>query len=75
MIAQGDYFQGEVNYTQGALRYLDHTGNAPTLFYERGNGAAYGLMVIVSTVPLCTKPPQLLNPARSRCLPTRLVAS
>ena len=44
MIAQGDYFQGEVNYTQGALRYLDHTGNAPTLFYERGNGAAYGLM-------------------------------
>ena len=26
MVAQGDYFQGEVNYTQGALRYL----NQPT---------------------------------------------
>jgi hypothetical protein len=23
-ITQGDYFQGEVNYTQGALRYLNH---------------------------------------------------
>jgi hypothetical protein len=44
MIAQGDYFQSQVNYTQGALRYLDHGGGAPTLFFERGNGAAYGLM-------------------------------
>jgi hypothetical protein len=44
MIAQGDYFQSQVNYTQGALRYLDHGGGAPTLFFERGNGGSYGLM-------------------------------
>jgi hypothetical protein len=43
MIAQGDYFQTQVNYTQGALRYLDHGGGAPTLFFERGNGGSYGL--------------------------------
>ena len=27
MIAQGDYFQSQVNYTQGALRYLFFTPN------------------------------------------------
>jgi len=43
MVAQGDYFQGEVNYTQGALRYL----NQPTQGnYEavQSNNAAYGIM-------------------------------
>ena len=28
MIAQGDYFQSQVNYTQGALRYLFFTPNS-----------------------------------------------
>ena len=27
-IAQGDYFQAQVNYTQGALRYLFFTPNS-----------------------------------------------
>ena len=42
--AQGDYFQSQVNYTQGALRYLDMGGGGPTLGFFRGNTAAYGLM-------------------------------
>jgi hypothetical protein len=44
MIAQGDYFQSQVNYTQGAPRYVDFTDNVPTLGFIRGNGMAYGLM-------------------------------
>jgi Porin subfamily len=43
MIAQGDYFQSQVNYTQGALRYVDFTGNAPVLAYGMGNNMAWGL--------------------------------
>jgi Porin subfamily len=44
MVAQGDYFQAEANYTQGALRYISHGNAGPTLFSEQGNKAAYGLM-------------------------------
>ena len=28
MIGQGDYFQAQVNYTQGALRYVFQTPNS-----------------------------------------------
>jgi hypothetical protein len=43
MVAQGDYFQGEVNYTQGALRYLNQPtqGNYES---EAGNGATVGIL-------------------------------
>ena len=43
MVAQGDYFQGEVNYTQGALRYLNQPtqGNSETMY---GNTASLGIM-------------------------------
>jgi hypothetical protein len=44
MIAQGDYFQSQVNYTQGALRYLDMGGNAPDLVYGQGNNVALGFL-------------------------------
>jgi hypothetical protein len=44
MIAQGDYFQSQVSYTQGGLRYLNQANNGPTLGFVRGNSAAYGLM-------------------------------
>jgi hypothetical protein len=44
MVAQGDYFQSQVNYTQGAMKYVDMAGNVPTLGYEQGNKFAYGLM-------------------------------
>jgi hypothetical protein len=43
MIAQGDYFQGEINYTQGALRYLNQPtqGNYED---ESSNTASYGVL-------------------------------
>jgi hypothetical protein len=44
MVAQGDYFQTQVNYTHGALRYVDFSGNAPTLLNGNGNNLAYGIM-------------------------------
>jgi hypothetical protein len=45
MIAQGDYFQGEVNYTHGALNYLVKS-NAMTggVSFERGNGIGFGVI-------------------------------
>ena len=43
MIAQGDYFQGEVNYTQGALRYLFQPNLANYEDYQSNTGA-YGIM-------------------------------
>lgn len=42
-IAQGDYFQGEVNYTQGAMRYL----NQPTqgnFGNQQSNTGSYGIL-------------------------------
>jgi hypothetical protein len=44
MVAQGDYFQGQVNYTQGALKYVNQSANGVTLDFERGNTAAFGLV-------------------------------
>jgi hypothetical protein len=49
MIAQGDYFQTQVNYTQGGLRYLNQANNGPTLSVVGGpwgndGTAGYGLM-------------------------------
>jgi len=45
MIAQGDYFQGEVNYTKGGVNYLTKsdalTGAAQT---ERGNTFGFGVV-------------------------------
>jgi hypothetical protein len=42
-IAQGDYFQGQVNYTQGALRYLFHTADT-NYGYVTGANEAYGVL-------------------------------
>ena len=42
--AQGDFFQAEVNYTQGALRYLAHGDNAGNFQIERGNTYGFGVM-------------------------------
>jgi len=43
MIAQGDYFQGEVNYTEGALRYLNH-GQGVNFNNLQSNTGSYGIM-------------------------------
>ena len=42
-IAQGDYFQSQVNYTQGALRYLFFTPNSDW-GKANGNSQAYGIL-------------------------------
>jgi hypothetical protein len=42
-IAQGDFFQGEVNYTHGALRYLMMGDNSPNMQIERGNTYGFGV--------------------------------
>ncbi len=42
MVAQGDYFQGEVNYTQGALRYINDT-NSGAFGAEWGNQEVFGV--------------------------------
>ena len=42
MIAQGDFFQGEVNYTRGALRYINDT-NSGNFGASMGNQEVYGV--------------------------------
>jgi hypothetical protein len=42
MVAQGDFFQGEVNYTQGALRYLNDT-NTGNFGASMGNNEVFGV--------------------------------
>jgi Porin subfamily len=49
MIAQGDYFQSQVNYAEGASRYVNFNGSVPTLlnsgsFGSNTNSLAYGLI-------------------------------
>jgi hypothetical protein len=43
MIGPGDYFQTQVNYTQGALRYLWIAGDSNP-YIQHGNTAAYGIL-------------------------------
>jgi hypothetical protein len=42
-IAQGDFFQSQVNYTHGALRYLMMGDNSPNMQIERGNTYGFGV--------------------------------
>jgi len=44
MVAQGDYFQSQVNYTQGAPRYVETSNGDPSVGNENGNSVALGLM-------------------------------
>src|SRR5262249_54521002 len=41
-ISQGDYLEGEVNYTEGALRYLNQTANT-TMTFANGGAQSYGI--------------------------------
>jgi hypothetical protein len=43
MIGPGDYFQTQVNYTQGALRYLFQAGDTNP-YIQHGSSAAYGVL-------------------------------
>jgi Porin subfamily len=44
MVAQGDYFQSQVSYTHGALRYLNQANNSPNYGWERGGNFGFGVM-------------------------------
>jgi hypothetical protein len=43
MIGPGDYFQAQVNYTQGATRYAFHNPNG-NWYIQNGQQAAYGIL-------------------------------
>jgi hypothetical protein len=43
MIGPGDYFQAQVNYTQGAMRYLYVAGDTNP-YVQHGSSAAYGVL-------------------------------
>ena len=43
-IAQGDYFQSQVTYTQGATRYMNQANNAPNFGWERGGNFGFGVL-------------------------------
>ncbi len=44
MIGPGDYFQAQVNYTQGALRYVYYGTGTGNEWIQHGQKAAYGLV-------------------------------
>jgi len=44
MVAQGDYFQAQGQYTQGGLRYLMQAINGPNFGIERGGKFGYGVV-------------------------------
>jgi len=41
---QGDYFQTQINYTQGALRYVFQTSQPGWSINDTGNSAGFGIM-------------------------------
>ena len=43
MIGQGDYLQTQVNYSEGALRYIFQTSQ-PSWGFQEGNSSGFGLM-------------------------------
>jgi Porin subfamily len=52
MVAQGDYFQTQVAYTQGGLAYLAKGDNTPNWGFERGGNLGFGITsdcVVAST--------------------------
>jgi hypothetical protein len=44
MIGQGDYFQAQVNYSQGALRYIFQTSQPSWSINDTGASAGFGIM-------------------------------
>ncbi len=44
MIGAGDYIWGQINYTQGALRYLFQNPGGGNYWMQHGQNVAYGVM-------------------------------
>jgi hypothetical protein len=73
-IGQGDYFQAQVNYTQGALRYVFQT-TQPNWGFTEGNGFGFGVVADAVTggvlgPPINTAAVALANPAQDLELTT-----
>src|SRR5262249_24092236 len=61
---QGDYFQTQVNYTQGALRYVFQTSQPTWAINDSGNSAGWGPItdaVYGGVLGSATFPPSSLN--------------
>jgi hypothetical protein len=43
VISQGDYLEGEFNYTEGALRYITHSANT-TMTFANGGEQSFGIL-------------------------------
>lgn len=43
-IGPGDYLHGQINYTQGALRYLNQNNGSFNTYLQHGQNLAYGVM-------------------------------
>ena len=61
-IGQGDYFQAQVNYTQGALRYVFQTAQPSWSINDTGNSAGYGVITDAVYNGLITAPAQVRQP-------------
>ena len=44
LIGMGDYFQAEVDYSQGALRYLNHSATVGDFIMYHGQNFGYGIL-------------------------------
>ena len=63
-IAQGDYFQTQATYTQGAVRYMMQNNNQPNFGWERGGDFGFGVTsdcVFASTSTTVGIPPGPIN--------------
>ena len=61
-IGQGDYFQAQVNYTQGALRYVFQTSQPSWSINDTGNSAGFGVISDAVYNGLIQAPAQVLQP-------------
>jgi hypothetical protein len=43
-VAQGDYFQTQAAYTQGAVRYMNQGNGTPNFGWERGHDLGFGVL-------------------------------
>jgi hypothetical protein len=43
MIGAGDFFQVQVAYAEGAMRYLDQNPGSGNMYFQRGQSAAFGI--------------------------------
>ena len=65
MIGQGDYFQAQVNYTEGALRYVFQTAQPSWSINDNGSSRASALCLMPSIAAHSRVPAQVPLPISS----------